>query len=160
MDTSNRCKLRASGEFFMTLMRLKLRLVIKDLAFRFAVSRSTCARVFQKWVNIMYINLKCLTCWPARHQVDNTMPADFKERFPKTRVVIDCTELLTESPHSLAQRSMMWSQYKIHMTWKALFGITPNRWCHLFQTFGQVQSVTNKLSSGLEYLRCVKKVML
>ena len=152
MDTSNRCKLRASGEFVMTLMRLKLRLVIKDLAFRFAVSRSTCARVFQKWVNIMYINLKCLTCWPARHQVDNTMPADFKERFPKTRVVIDCTELLTETPRSLAQRSMMWSEYKTHMTWKV--------WCHLFQIFGQVQSVTNKLSSGLEYLRCVKKVML
>ena len=54
------------------------------------------------------------------------MPADFKEQFPKTRVVIDCTELLTETPHSLAQRSVMWSQYKTHMTWKALVGITPN----------------------------------
>ena len=58
--------------------------------------------------------------------MNNTMPADFKERFPKTRVVIDCTELLTETPHSLAQRSVVWSQYKTHMTWKALVGITPN----------------------------------
>ena len=41
METSNRYKLRAINEFFMTLMRLKLGLVIKDLAFRFALPRPT-----------------------------------------------------------------------------------------------------------------------
>ena len=54
------------------------------------------------------------------------MPADFKERFPKTRVVLDCTELLAQTPTALSERSMMWSQYKSHMTFKALVGVTPN----------------------------------
>lgn len=54
------------------------------------------------------------------------MPADVRERFPRTRVIIDCTELFTETPSSLAEQSLMYSHYKTHMTWKTLIGITPN----------------------------------
>ncbi|KAK7488553.1 hypothetical protein BaRGS_00020170 [Batillaria attramentaria] len=54
------------------------------------------------------------------------MPSDFQDMFPRTRVVIDCTELFTETPKSLVEQSMMYSHYKTHMTWKTLIGVTPN----------------------------------
>ena len=53
------------------------------------------------------------------------MPGDFKEKFPNTRVIIDCTEIAVESPGSLHTRAVYYSDYKHHNTYKALIGITP-----------------------------------
>ena len=52
------------------------------------------------------------------------MPKLFK-RFPKTRVILDCTEIEVEAPESLHMRAMFYSDYKHHNTYKALIGITP-----------------------------------
>lgn len=54
------------------------------------------------------------------------MPQSFKQKFPKTRVIIDCVELFSESSSTLSLKSMMYSDYKSHMTYKALVGISPN----------------------------------
>ena len=59
-------------------------------------------------------------------QINNlTMPSQFKVKYPNCRVIIDCTEIYTETPHSLSNRSLMYSSYKSHMTYKALIGINP-----------------------------------
>jgi len=125
-NAGRRCALGLIDQFLMTMMRLKLGLVLADLSFRFSVSKATCSKIVNKWIELLYVHTSFLTYWPTREQIDNTMPADFQERFPRTRVVIDCTELFTETPKSLAEQSLMFSQYKTHMTWKALVGITPN----------------------------------
>lgn len=125
-NASGTNSLRHMDQFLMTLMRLKLGLVLEDLCFRFSVSKATCSRIVNKWINHLYIHLSFLVYWPTRGQINATMPADFRKSFPRTRVVIDCTELFTETPQSLADRSLMYSHYKSHMTWKALVGITPN----------------------------------
>lgn len=121
-----KCSLRLLDQFLMTLMRLRLGLVITDLSFRFSIPKSTCSRIINKWVDILHSRLSSLIYWPTRGQVNATMPSDVKERFPMTRVIIDCTELFTETPRSLADQSLMYSHYKSHMTWKALVGVTPN----------------------------------
>ena len=53
------------------------------------------------------------------------MPAGFKDVYPKTRVVIDCTELKAQTPSSKVLYSMSYSSYKSHVTFKGLIGITP-----------------------------------
>lgn len=113
----NRKALWLIDQFLMTYG-----LVIADRSFRFGVSKTTCSDVINKWIDWLDVHLSFLTYWPTREQIDNTIPSDFKERFPRTRVIIDRTEI----PQSLAQQSLMYSQYKSHMTWKALIGITPN----------------------------------
>lgn len=127
-DNEMSCKksLRLIDQFLMTLMRLKLGLVLADLSFRFSVSTATCSRIINKWIDYLHVHLSFLIYWPTRNQIDNSMPEDFAVKFPKTRVVIDCTELFTQTPQSLADQSLMYSHYKSHMTWKALVGITPN----------------------------------
>lgn len=127
-DNEMSCKksLRLIDQFLITLVRLKLGLVLADLSFRFSVSTATCSRIINKWIDHLHVHLSFLIYWPTRNQIDNSMPEDFAVKFPKTRVVIDCTELFTQTSQSLADQSLMYSHYKSHMTWKALVGITPN----------------------------------
>ena len=54
-----------------------------------------------------------------------TMPNCFKETYPSTRVIIDCTELYIERPSSLRSQSATYSNYKHYNTAKGLLGISP-----------------------------------
>ena len=57
------------------------------------------------------------------------MPTQFKDLYPTTRVIIDCTELFIETPSSLNIQSSTWSSYKHHNTLKGLEGISPTGAC-------------------------------
>ena len=63
--------------------------------------------------------------WPSRDLVNQYMPEQFKEKFPSTRVIIDCTEIRCQMPSSLLLNSELFSSYKNHTTLKCLVGITP-----------------------------------
>ena len=52
------------------------------------------------------------------------MPPIFKLHYPKTALIIDCTEFEMERPSSLDNQSACYSQYKSRTTMKALIGIT------------------------------------
>lgn len=54
------------------------------------------------------------------------MPEAFKENYPTTRVIIDCTEIRCEMPSSLLANTELFSSYKNHQTLKALVGNAPS----------------------------------
>ena len=54
------------------------------------------------------------------------MPTSFKNAYPNTRCIIDCTESLCQSPSSLNTQSCPYSSYKSHDTYKGLVGIAPS----------------------------------
>ena len=111
-------------EFLLVLMRLRLGLLIKDLSDRFKTCRSTCSEVFTKWIFFLYINLKSVVTMPPRSTIQDLM--DLKVTFPNCRLIIDSTELKTNTASSLKRQSLTYSHYKTGMTWKGLIGITPN----------------------------------
>lgn len=117
--------LRLIDEFFLVLMRLRLGLLLDDLKQRFHISKSTCSNITNNWMRYLSVKLEFLLSWPNRATIDYTMPLKFKRKYPKCRVIIDCTELRTETPTSLVNKTLMYSHYKSHMTYKALLGITP-----------------------------------
>ena len=53
------------------------------------------------------------------------MPECFKETYPNTKVIIDCTELFCQKPSSLTIQSSLFSQYNHYITYKSLVGISP-----------------------------------
>lgn len=114
------------NEFFMVLMRLRLGLLIEDLAFRFCLSKSQCSDIVNRWIDYLSVQLAVLVQWPSMEIIKANMPKLFKEKFPDTRIIVDCTEIYTEVPSSLQLKSLMYSDYKSHMTYKALVGISPN----------------------------------
>ena len=54
------------------------------------------------------------------------MPECFKQLYPNTRVIIDCTEIRTQQPSSLVLNSQSYSHYKGTNTFKCLLGIAPH----------------------------------
>ena len=117
--------LRLIDEYFMVLMRLRLGLLLEDLSDRFNISTSTCSAIFNRWIDYLDTELEFLVMWPSREIIDNTMPRSFCDKYPKCRVKVDCTEIRTETPSSLQLRSLLYSEYKSHMTYKSLIGISP-----------------------------------
>ena len=117
--------LRVVDEFVMVLMRVRLGLLLEDLADRFKIGTSTCSQIFNYWIDYLDVQLSFLVEWISRDTVNASMPNSFKLKYPKCRVVIDCTEIFTETPSSLQLRSVMYSDYKSHMTYKSLIGISP-----------------------------------
>ena len=73
-----------------------------------------------------YLTLKQQPIWPSVEVVTETMPACFKDQYPNTRVIIDCTELFIQVPSSFCAQSHMYSLYKSHNIAKGLIGIAPN----------------------------------
>ena len=51
------------SEFLMTLMKLRLNLKNKDLAYRFGVCESVVTYTVHKWLNILYVVLKFFVLW-------------------------------------------------------------------------------------------------
>lgn len=113
-------------ELFMFLCRLRCGFLSEDLAVRFNIHKSSVSRKVITWSNYLYFILGSINIWPSKEQVRHFMPQDFISAYPNTRVIIDCTEIFTERPSSLALSSKTFSTYKSHNTWKGLVGIAPN----------------------------------
>ena len=69
---------------------------------------------------------KTMITFPARTLIKRHMPSQFKAKYPDTRIIIDCTEIYTETPSSLPVQSAVYSHYKHHHTLKGLVGISPS----------------------------------
>lgn len=69
----------------LVLMRLRLNLLIEDLAYRFGKAKSTVTNVFNTWIDVMATRLKFLIKWPTQEMAQANMPQIFKEIYPKAR---------------------------------------------------------------------------
>ena len=65
----------------------------QDLAYRFNVSQSTVSRTIITGINFMYLEVKKIPLWPPKEVVQVNMPKAFKEKYQRTRVIIDATEV-------------------------------------------------------------------
>ena len=112
-------------QLLLTLMKLRLNLTEKDLAYRFGVSVSSVSRTFLQVLNVLYAKLKPLIIWPDRDALQKTMPMCFKRYCNRCVVIIDCFELFVDRPLNPLARAETYSSYKHHNTVKFLIGITP-----------------------------------
>ena len=74
----------------------------------------------------MYFFLGNQVIWPSREKIDLHMTEGFKRLYPKTRIILDCTEIYVQSPSSLLLQSQLYSTYKSNTTLKGLVGIAPH----------------------------------
>ena len=145
-------KLTNFDEFFLTMMKLRLNLQHKDLSYRFRVSKSTVSKIFHKWLNILYIGLKFLIHWPSREELRASLPECFREKFNKTVVIIDCTEIFIERTSNVLARSQTWLTYKSHNTLKYLIGITPQGTISFVSIFMPSALANKVIGSGKDLL--------
>ncbi|XP_065645448.1 uncharacterized protein LOC136075928 [Hydra vulgaris] len=110
----------------MILVYFKNGFALSHIGWLFKLPKTTISRQIISWINYLYFTLGRIPIWPSRKQIDLTMPECFKRSYPKTRCIIDCTELFCQIPSSLNIQSSMYSSYKSHVTYKGLLGISPS----------------------------------
>ena len=118
--------LEADDELFLTLCRLRFNIPEKVLADNYNISVSEVSRIFATWLDLLFSRLIQLPVWTPRRTVEETMPKVFRQKYPLTMVVLDCTELLIEKPSCFHAQSETYSSYKSHNTAKGLVAIAPN----------------------------------
>lgn len=117
--------LSAEDQFFLLLIKLRCGFSNTHLGWLFNCDNATVTRIIISWLNYVFLKFCTLPIWPSREEVNKSMPDMFKKKYPDTRIIVDCTEIAVEAPESLHTRSVYYSDYKHHNTYKALIGITP-----------------------------------
>uniref|UniRef100_A0A9J8AKM8 THAP-type domain-containing protein n=1 Tax=Cyprinus carpio carpio TaxID=630221 RepID=A0A9J8AKM8_CYPCA len=160
---TNSFQLHTWDQILMTLMKLRLNLLQGDLAERLGVSRSIVSKVVSCWIDIMEENMRDYIPWLPREKIQATMPQCFKEQFPNTTCVIDCSETPLQKPRNLDSRGESYSHYYGQNTIKYLVSIAP---CGLIMFIspaygGRCSDKFITANSGfLEYLRPGDEVMV
>ena len=113
-------------EFVITLLRLRLALGVCLLGDLFGTSPTRITQIFTTWITILSSSVTTALEWPSRRKVQKNMPRQFKKKYSKTRVIIDCTEFFIQKPRMPSAQYKTYSTYKSHNTCKALIGITPS----------------------------------
>ncbi|KAK5639798.1 hypothetical protein RI129_010609 [Pyrocoelia pectoralis] len=114
-------------QLFLTLLKLRQNPPHKDLALRFNCSSATVTNIFVTWLHLLHEIICCtlMKSVPSRHKNEACLPNCFSV-FPNARMVIDCTEIYSEIPHSLKNKKDTYSHYKHRNTLKGLVGVAPN----------------------------------
>ena len=113
------------NEFFLTLTKLRLGLLHKDISYRMNLTESLVSKIFHKWIDLMYCELRQMITWPDRETLRKNLPACFRRHYVNVVSIIDCFEIFIERPSSLEARAATYSQYKKHNTVKFLIGVSP-----------------------------------
>lgn len=103
--------LDVTDELFVTLLRLRRGLEMEFLADLMAVSTSLISRIVTTWFHLLGRELSFLVQWPTKQQVQSNLPRAFRF-FPKTRVIIDCTEFQLQRPSLPSVQRKTYSSYK------------------------------------------------
>lgn len=85
------------------LVKLKTGLTYSAIGVLFGVHRTTISRVFINLLTALVQATSDFVTWPSIDVVQNTMPKCFKDEYPRTRVVIDCTEFRIDVPSRVDQ---------------------------------------------------------
>ncbi|CAN7995181.1 unnamed protein product [Ixodes pacificus] len=139
--------LSSKDQLFLLLVRLRLGLFERDLAYRFRVSTATVSKICITWISYLYLHLGQIPLWLTREEVDDSMPPAFKDRYSTTRVILDATEVKCQASSSLVLQSATFSAYKSTNTFKGLIGISPD---------GTVTFVSELFTGSMSDNECVE----
>ena len=124
-EKGQKCFLEPDDELCLTLCRLRVNIPEKVLADNYNIVVSEVSRIFATWLDLLFSRLIQLPVWATR-TVEEAMPKVFRQKYPLTRVVLDCTELFIEKPSCFCAQSETYSSYKSHNTAEGLVAIAPN----------------------------------
>ncbi|XP_051970115.1 uncharacterized protein si:dkey-56d12.4 [Xyrauchen texanus] len=112
-------------QLLMVLMKLRLNLLQEYLAEKFQVSQTTVSRTLSYWIDLMEENMKDYIPWLPSETIKARMPECFKEHYPNTTCIIDCSETPLQKAKNPASRGESYSHHYGHNTIKYLLAIAP-----------------------------------
>jgi len=101
-------------------MRMRNNFDMKDIGYRFNTSQPDVSLICNDWINYLFRRLAEVSWWPQKSVLQAVMPDKYKEDFPNTVAIVDCTEIKIQTPSSLKVQSQCFSDYKSATTLKSL----------------------------------------
>lgn len=89
------------------------------------ISESHFSNIFNTWVALIASQLE-LVCKLPPGQEESGDTAKCFDAFPGVRVVLDCTEVFSQTPGHVKNKKKSYSNYKGHSTFKFLVGMSPS----------------------------------
>lgn len=116
-----------NDQILLTLMKLKLNLGHKDLAFRFNTSSLTVSNVTLTFIILLQDILYKILMDNVSSQLQNQLCLhNCFQSFKNCRMIIDCTEVSCDIPKQLDEQKLTYSNYKHRNTHKRLIGVASN----------------------------------
>ncbi|CAM1297957.1 Uncharacterised protein r2_g726 [Pycnogonum litorale] len=109
----------------LLLMKLKLNLTYRCISVLFNMSITTVRRTFYQTVQVLSYILEAAIPWPDKSVITRNSPKYFL-KYPRTRIVLDCTEFEVCQPKCLNCRIKTYSHYKGRHTLKLLVDGSPS----------------------------------
>ena len=116
-------KMAPEDQLCMFYHKLKTNATNTVLAVTFDIDETLVSKIFKHMVEILFQFSKRFLYWFSKSEVQKTMPSSFRKHFPKTRVIIDATEIRTQIPKSVRSAVLKYSSYKHYHSLKVLIGI-------------------------------------
>ena len=119
--------LSPENELLLTLIRLRLGLLHRHLAYMFGISQTTVVSIIITWVRFMHAQFKRLDhrMLPRALDMKGILPRRFK-KFHNIRIILGCIEIFCVQSKKFCRQDNKPSGYKHHSTFKVLVGMTPN----------------------------------
>jgi len=120
-------KVTVENRLFLFLMRVKLGFNFSALSCLYSIDRRTASRIFYEVLESIHKATANWVFWPDVSIIKSTLPQAFHADYPNCRAIIDCFEVrLNETPQTVEQRVLYYSNYKSGYTVKYLIAIAPN----------------------------------
>uniref|UniRef100_A0A8C9XSS4 DDE Tnp4 domain-containing protein n=1 Tax=Sander lucioperca TaxID=283035 RepID=A0A8C9XSS4_SANLU len=103
--------LPAEDQILLILMKLRQNFVIVDLAKRFKMSPGQVSKTLKFWIDVIAEHTQDLIPWLPRETRKATLLKAFKDSFPNTTCIIDCTESVLQKAKNLDSRTESYSHY-------------------------------------------------
>lgn len=97
--------------------------IVLSILFKNVLPQS-CRSIYASIIPSLGMILNSVIYWPSKQEISSNIPYCF-EKFNKTRVVIDCTEISMQKPECLTCRIQTYSKNKSTLTLKFLISISP-----------------------------------
>ncbi|KAE8745463.1 hypothetical protein FOCC_FOCC007843 [Frankliniella occidentalis] len=118
-------KLTAQDKLFLTLLRLRRGIPVRDLKVLFNISKYHASRICYIWTRFMSLQFKKLDdLMLTSAAAQNPLKPRCYEKFPNLRVIIDSTHFKIQQPKHFQQQNNTYSSYKAANTIKFLVVIS------------------------------------
>ncbi|XP_049275828.1 uncharacterized protein LOC119372547 isoform X3 [Rhipicephalus sanguineus] len=114
------------NKLLIFLFKMKHGLPFSAIAVLFGIHETTVSRIFHAVLGTLATATRKWIYKPQMHVIKDTRPECFKLNYPECTVIVDCTEVRTETPSEVRQQHVLFSTYKNGFTLKFLVAIAPS----------------------------------